>query len=84
MAMLHFKNAENNDAAVRNVIRAMQAGRVLSLRNDREFKTSQMHTVFCKIRKKIANGQIPGVKMCDRWTATKSGIRYKEYWFEKV
>lgn len=83
MAVLHFKNAENTRVATRNVIRAMQNGRILSLRNDREFKTSQMHTIFCRVRKKIANGQIPGYVMRDRWTTTKSGIRYKEYWFEK-
>ena len=83
MAFNLFKSADN-EAAIRNVISALKGGRILSLFNGREFKTSQMHTVFCKIRKKIAKGTLPGVQMCSRWATTKSGVRYKEYWFEKI
>ncbi len=78
-----YKQREKREAGIRKVIGALINGRILSLCHSREFEMSEMHTVFCNIRKQIENGQIKGYTMKDRWTTNENGIRYKEYWFEK-
>ena len=76
------KQANKRRVAIRHIIGALQGGRHLSLKDSREFEVAEMHTCFCVIRKKIANGQITGYVMKDRWLTDINGIRYKEYWFE--
>ena len=70
------------DAAIRRIIGALKGGRHLSCYDDREFGVSEMHTVFAKIRRKIADGKITGYVMKSAWQTTLFGIRYKTYWFE--
>lgn len=70
------------DAAIQRIIGAKKGGRHLSCYDDREFGVSEMHTVFCRIRRKIEDGKIPGYIMRSAWQTTLFGIRYKTYWFE--
>lgn len=70
------------DAAIQKIIGALKGGRRLSCFDDREFGVSEMHTCFCRIRRKIDDGKIPGYVMRSAWQQTLFGIRYKEYWFE--
>lgn len=74
--------ANKRRVAIRRIIGALQGGRHLSLKDSREFEVAEMHTCFCNIRKKIADGKITGYLMKDRWLTDANGIRYKEYWFE--
>ena len=74
-----IRKAQNG---MRKVEAALRAGRTLSVYNSVEFEQSEMHTAFCKIRKKIAKGQIQGFSLCSRWATNAEGIRYKQYWFE--
>lgn len=86
---LFFKRAnqrnevETRESKRRKIIAALMAGRHLSVYNGKEFKCSEMHTEFCKIRRKIADRKITGFVMCDVWRTNKDGVRYKEYWFER-
>lgn len=86
---LFFKRAEkrteleSRDTKRRKIIAALKAGRHLSVYNGKEFRHSEMHTEFCKIRRMVADGKITGYVMCDVWRTNKDGIRYKEYWFER-
>lgn len=74
--------ANKRRIAIHNIIGALKGGRHLSLFNSTEFGVSEMHTCFCVIRRKIADGKIVGYTMKDTWRTTNDGIRYKEYWFE--
>ena len=78
------RQAAKRKASIGNIIEALKGGRHLSLYNDREFEVSEMHTCFCIIRQKIRDGKISGYAMKDAWRTNENGIRYKEYWFEKV
>lgn len=61
---------------------AMLQGRHITLKDSEEFRTSQMHTDICKIRKRIFDRNLPLV-MRDKWVE-KDGRRFKEYWLENV
>ena len=71
------------EAARRRIVQALKDGRILSIYDSKEFRCSQMHTEFCKIRRMIVDGKIEGYEMKDRWTVNRNGVRYKEYWFER-
>lgn len=77
------KQREKRESAIRNIIAAMINGRTLSLYDSSEFEVAEMHTVFCKIRRKMDEGKIPGYIMGDAWRTNENGIRYKVYWFEQ-
>lgn len=76
-------NINKREAVRRRIVQALKDGRVLSIYNSKEFRCSEMHTEFCKIRKMIDAGKIEGFVMKDRWLVNKNGVRYKQYWFER-
>lgn len=46
------------------------------------FKTSEFHTIICKIRHEIEDKRLPFV-LCDEWVRPDKDRRpYKEYWLE--
>lgn len=77
-----LRQSIKRNAAIRNIISALQSGRKLSLFDSREFEVSEMHTCFCVIRQKIRDGKITGYVMKDEWRTNENGIRFKVYWFE--
>ena len=79
MGLFNFKRSQ--ESAQRKIIAALMSGRHLSVYNGKEFRCAEMHTEFCRIRKKMANGRIPGFYLCSTWRTNENGIRYKEYWF---
>ena len=74
---------ESRETSQKRIIAAMIAGRHLSMYDNEEFGTAEMHTQFCYIRKKIADRKITGWTMKDVWRTNENGIKYKEYWFER-
>lgn len=77
------KEIASRETSQKRIIAALMAGRHLSLYDNREFATAEMHTQFCYIRKKIADRKIVGWTMKSVWRTNENGIRYKEYWFER-
>ncbi len=66
--------------AKRAVFEAMCRGRRVSLENEDEFRTREMHTIICFIRKDIREKGLPWV-LCDqeiRPDPTRRG--YKQWW----
>lgn len=61
------------------VFEAMLAGRVLSLRDGREFRAAEMHTIFCNIRRDIERKDLP-YTLCDEWVRPHDSRPYKRYW----
>lgn len=62
---------------------ALLQGRELSLHDAEEFQTSQMHTQFTFIRKRIAKRGLPYI-LCDEWVPPGEGkCRYKKYWIQQ-
>lgn len=51
--------------AKKEVLKALMAGRAISLENSQEFRTSQMHTIMCKIRREIREKGMP-YTLCSR------------------
>lgn len=59
---------------------AMTRGRKLSLENEEEFKTREMHTQMCIIRREIESKNLPWV-LCDEEVRPDPKRRgYKRYW----
>lgn len=75
----------NEDIAARwnakkAIFEAMTKGRKLSLENEEEFKTREMHTQICNIRKEIREKNLPWV-LCDEEVRPDPKRRgYKRYW----
>lgn len=65
------------------VFQAMMAGRRVSLKDSREFRASQMHTVVCKIRQDISRKGLQ-LAMCDEWVRPEGERPYKQYWIVKT
>lgn len=62
------------------VLAALIQGRSISLEDSREFEVSQMHTVICRIRRRIERENMPYV-LCDEWIRPEGDRRpYKRYW----
>lgn len=74
---------DKRDVAIRRVIEALKEGRHLSVYDSAEFKASEMHTIFCKIRQKLWTGAVKGYVLKSEWRTNENGIRFKEYWFGK-
>ena len=81
MGLFNFKRSQ--ESAQRKIIAALMSGHHLSVYNGKEFRCAEMHTEFCRIRKKIYDRKIAGYVMCSTWRTNENGIRYKEYWFER-
>lgn len=63
---------------------ALLAGRTLDLTDGPEFRTSQMHTHFFRIRRKIEKEGHPYV-LKSIWYRPQEGMRgYKRYWLEPI
>lgn len=59
---------------------ALLAGRVVSLEDN--FKTSEFHTIICRIRQEITLKNLPYV-LCDEWYRPGEGRRpFKKYWLQ--
>ena len=82
MGLFNFKR--NQESTQRKIIAALMDGRHLSVYNGREFRCAEMHTEFCRIRKKIVKGTITGFMLCSTWRTNENGVRYKEYWFQRT
>lgn len=68
----------------RAILAALIAGRVLSQRDSREFKTTAFHSRMCDVRR-ILSRQFPEYTLCSRFTdaeRTDAGRPYKLYWLE--
>lgn len=82
MGLFTKKNTASRQTGIRGVIEALMQGRTLSIYDSKEFKEGEMHTVFCKIRRKISRGLIQGYVLRDEWHTNENGVRYKCYWFD--
>lgn len=74
----------NEANAKKKVWAALLAGRTLSIEDQEEFSgkngTTQMHTIFCKIRQDIAAKNLP-YTLCDEWVYPGGDrSKFKRYW----
>lgn len=75
----------NEDIAARYnakkaIFEAMTRGRKVSLENEAEFRTREMHTQICVIRKEIEAKNLPWI-LCDEEVRPDPARRgYKRYW----
>lgn len=75
----------NEDIAARwnakkEVFKALMGGRVISLEHSQEFKTAEMHTIMCNIRREIRDKNLPWV-LCSREKRPDPKRRgYNEYY----